>query len=429
MPRPLTMATLITITVALAATSSVTHATSSWAEAVVNHPKLQVQHHAIEKQQWKILELEAQQGFDLDIKTQAHLPLAQHYTDSFTRASINDPYLDIVFSASQTLYDFGEASALINAERALQNKARAMFANGFEKQTHHLFSLAIQYQRAMQTVAVVNSARDAIAAVQGDLMQRFESGIGTITEIRRTQLSQINLDAQVSKLLNKIDDIETGLSHEYELPMDNLLAAWKAHEPQLKLVAWIDDNNLRSHTISQDAQAALRYQRDSIAAQKRPKLMANINTTLYDVTRSMSNYQIAGELRLSLPAFDSGYRDAKMASLNHAIITEQKAFLQISQQKSLDLRTSKHQLDGLETQQQKALQRSNNLALQLKNMNLALGSTNSDHAGLAQLHTQIASTEIDLINLQADTSQLLLDRVLLAEQIIHQFNVSATQLP
>jgi hypothetical protein len=95
----------------------------------------------------------------------------------------------------------------------------------------------------------------------------------------------------------------------------------------------------------------------------------------------------------------------------------------------LDLKASKRQLEDLELRQQEAMKKHNNLSLQLNNMKLTLGKTTNDHAGLANLYTQIASVQIDLISISSDMQQLLLDRVLLSEQIIQQFNVTSEQLP
>ena len=425
MYRPL----ILTAMISMAVSSTVAHANTDWVSAVLDHPSLRVQHSAIDKQRWKILELEAEKGFDFDIRSSAHLPLAEHFDDSFSRVATYDPYLDLVFSASQTVYDFGEADALIDAERALQHKARLAFANGFEQQTHSLFSLVIQHQKAHQTLSIVDTALADIGLVQADLVRRFEAGLGTLADIRRTQLSQIDLETQITQLQNKVSAVENIVSSDYGLAIGSVVREWNNIEPQLQLTDSIAALNLRSSAISQGAQTSLRHQRSSIAAQKKPKLMVDVNTTLYDVTRGMSNYRVAGEFRLTFPAFDSGYRSAKMASISHAITAEQQTLEQLVQQKSLDLKTSKRQLDDLQLRQQEGMKKHNNLSLQLENMKLALGQTANDHAGLANLHTQMASAQIDLVSITSDMQQLLLDRVLLSEQIIQQFNVTSDQLP
>jgi hypothetical protein len=142
-----------------AAHASAAHASADWVSAVLDHPYLRVQNSSIEKQKWKILELEAEQGFDFDIKSSEHLPIAEHFDSSFSRVATYDPYLDLVFSASHTLYDFGESDSLIDAERTLQTRARRTFANAFEQQVHALFSLVLQHQKAEQTMVIVNTAQ------------------------------------------------------------------------------------------------------------------------------------------------------------------------------------------------------------------------------------------------------------------------------
>jgi len=425
MYRPL----ILTAIISMAAVSSAAHAAADWVSAVLDHPNLRVQNSSIEKQKWKILELEAEQGFDFDIKSAAHLPIAEGFDSSFSRVATYDPYLDLVFSASHTLYDFGASDSLIDAERTLQTRARLTFANAFERQTHALFSLVLQHQKAEQTMVIVNTGQDNIALVQKDLVRRFEAGLGTVADIRRTQLSQIDLQTQIIQLSNKMDEIKQLIDTDYGLAVADLVEDWHSIEPQLSLAPHIQEQGLRTSAISQDLQTSLRYQRNSINAQKKPKLIIDVNTTLYDVTRSLGNYRVAGEFRLTFPAFDSGYRSAKMASITHAISAEQQELAQVIQQKTLDLKTSRVQLDDLELREKEGTKKHNNLILQLNNMQLSLGKTANDHAGLANMHTQIASAEINLIGIASDMEQLTLDHVLLSEEIIQQFNVSSEQLP
>ena len=420
---------LLMVIITLAASSTTTFADSDWVSAVLNHPNLRVPYSNIEKQQWKILELEAEKGFDLDVSSSAHLPLIENFDSSFTRAVKNSPYLDLVFNASKTVYDFGEADFLINSERAHQTRARLAFANDFEKQTHDLFSLIIQYKKANQALSLIQTAQANIELVQGDLTRRFESGLGTITDIRRTQLNQIDLETQATQMLNKINEVEHIISNNYGLDTADLVNIWDGIQQQFKRITNIEQQTLRSSAISHGAKESLRHQRNSIGAQKKPKLSLDVKATLYDVTRSISNYQMTGALRLNFPAFDSGYRSAKMASISHSITAEQQALEQLIQQKSLDLKRNERQLNDLELQHQEAIKKRANLNLQLNNMKLALGTTGNDHAGLAKLYIQIVATQMDLIDITSSTSQLSLDQVLLSEQIIQQFNVPFEKLP
>jgi outer membrane protein TolC len=425
MYRPLLLMVFITLTTS----STTTFADSGWVSAVLNHPNLRVPYSNIETQQWKILEREAEKGFDLDISSSAHLPLIENFDSSFTRAAKHNPYLDLVINASKTVYDFGEADALIDSERAHQTRARLVFANDFEKQTHDLFSLIIQYKKANQALSLIQTAQDNIELVQRDLTRRFESGLGTITDIRHTQLNQIDLETQATQMLNKINEVEHIIINNYGLDTANLVNIWDGIQPQFKRITHIEQQKLRSSAISHGAKESLRHQRDSIDAQKKPKLSLDVKATLYDVTRSISNYQMTGALRLNFSAFDSGYRSAKMASISHSITAEQRALEQLIQQKSLALKKNERQLNDLELQHEEGVKKEANLNLQLKNMKLALGSTGNDHAGLAKLYIQIVATQMDLIDITSSTSQLSLDQVLLSEQIIQQFNVPFEKLP
>jgi len=401
---------------------------ANWVEAVAQHPSVQIQYSAIAQQRWKTLELEAKQGFDFNITSSGHLTLVENYDSNFSRASKQDPYLDMVFSASKTIYDFGQNQALINAQKALRDKAALNFATSFEDQTHKLFSLIVQYQKAQRTKDVINATRAEIDLVLKTLASRFEAGLGTMTDIRRTQLKQIDFETQAVHLQYKINEVEHVVKSEYGIPLVQLEQTWQTIKAHLVLPASINQNNLRSNAMSDDEQYALRQQRSSIAAQKKPHLALDINATMFDVTRNLKNYRMAGELRLTFPAFDSGYRSARMTTLTHAITAEQQSLDQLIQQKTLALKANQRLLEETQLHRQQNTKQLSNLQVQLGNMKHALGQTSNDYAGLTSLYTQIASHQIALVHIDSRIDQLMLDSLLLSEQIIHQFKVAINQL-
>jgi len=398
-------------------------AKTDWVSAIKLHPNLLVEKNNSELQYWKTLELEAEQGFDINISTQGHAPIVEHYDDDFTRVTSSDPYLDLVINASRTLYDFGQSDSLINAERERHLKSKMNYVQVFEKQTHSLFSTLLTHSRNVRTIKELAYGKQQIVKIGQQMAMRFEAGIGTIGDIRRSQLKILTIESQLTMLDNKQRELEFTLLNDYQIQphqISNLL-------PIVDTIAGkdvtLDVSLLRSTILSEHERQSIRYQMANISAQAWPQIKSEISATLYDVTRSSSNYQLAGQIRITMPAYDSGYRDAKNASLTHSLLSEDDSFNQLLQIKKNEYQSNLRQKSDLDSTLIELKERQDNLQKQLRSARMALGVTGSDLGGLSAIYQEISNTELSLINSDIDLQQLHLNQLLLTEQLLPVLDV------
>ena len=125
----------------------------AWVNNLLNHPNVVVKKGAIEEQYWRIQELEALRGFDVEISGVGDVPLLSNFQDDFTRDSKGQMYLDLVMSGNYTLYDFGYAQNNIDAEALLHNVKRLQLVAAAEKELNVLLTLVIGNQELMQKLA------------------------------------------------------------------------------------------------------------------------------------------------------------------------------------------------------------------------------------------------------------------------------------
>ena len=397
---------------------------SNWEISVQQHPNLLVGKNLAQQQQWKVLELESEQGFDIGISTNANAPILESFDSDFTRVSASDPYLDLVMSATHTLYDFGQSESLIDVERQRFIRSKINYLQKFENQSHNLFTLIFERQKTLRTIKESNYSIQQLSEIEQQMSRRFEAGIGTIGEIRRSQLRILNTESKVLMLDNKMEEVDFTLANEYNLEPSQLTEILDTLDNAYAASISLDPNRLRSTEMSLLEQKALRYQLKSIAAQSLPKFDSELNATLYDVTRSSSNYQLKSQIRIKLPAYDSGYRDTKAASTRHALLSEQDTYNQLLQKKTRDYQTNLRKDRDLTSRLEEAEVRQSNLAMQLKSARQALGVTGSDLSGLSTLYQNISDAEISMINITFDKKQLHLDQLLLTEQLLTVLNVA-----
>jgi outer membrane protein TolC len=401
-----------------------THLLLSWETLVQQHPNLLVEKNLAQQQQWKVLELTSEQGFDIGISTNANVPIVENFESDFTRVAADDPYLDLVVSATHTLYDFGQSESLIDVERQRFIKSKINYFQAFEDQSHNLFTLVFDRQKTLRVIKESNYSIQQLSEIEDQMSRRFEAGIGTIGEIRRSQLRTLNIESKLLMLANKMEELDITLSNEYNVEPAQLTEILEALDRAYLVEISLDPNLLRSTEMNLHEQKALRFQLKNITSQSFPKFDSELNATLYDITRSARNYQLKGQIRIKLPVYDSGYRDAKTASIRHALLSEKDTYNQLLQKKTRDYQTNLRKKRDLTSRLEEAEERQSNLAMQLKAARLALGVTGSDLSGLSVIYQDISDTEISIINITFDQQQLHLNQLLLTEQLLTALNVT-----
>ncbi|MCP4880800.1 MAG: TolC family protein [Gammaproteobacteria bacterium] len=394
----------------------------AWVNNLLNHPNVVVKKGAIEEQYWRIQELEALRGFDVEISGVGDVPLLSNFQDDFTRDSKGQMYLDLVMSGNYTLYDFGYAQNNIDAEALLHNVKRLQLVAAAEKELNVLLTLVIGNQELMQKLAHLKAAAPELQSLKEQLTVRYEAGLGTLTDIRRVQIQLLELESNITLLENSLNQIQLTVVEQYALSSEDLVAIW--HDTKYVLKASHDNVAAqRSKYLSELKVQSLMFQQASVRAQTMPSVEGALETRLYDVTRSLGNYKLSGQVKLKMPIYDNGYSEARVAKLNQATLSEVEASHQLQRQKQNQLSLTQRQQVDVETRTLAANEKLDNLAKQLHSLKQALGNTSSDVNGVGSLVNEIATTQVEKAGLQADAQRNNLEKLLITEQLLEKLAI------
>jgi len=399
----------------------------AWLRNIASHPNISVAKGVIQTQQWRIKEMQAERGFDIDVSTTGDVPIVSDLQDDFTRASDNDPYLDIVVSGSYILYDFEQAQQKINAEKSSYEVRKLEYLTAIEEELHRLLGLVTDNQKVLEQLAALKMAQPQLLKIQQQLETRYEAGLGTLTEVRQIHVQLLDLHSQITLLENRLQSLQLTAEEQYELSSEELVVIW--HDIKHVLTVHRDlDYGGRSAQLSELKIQSLMHHQASVRAEAMPVLQGELNATLYDVTRSFDNYQLSGQLRLKMPVFDSGYRDARIGSLQHAMTTELDMKRQLQRQKQFQLNEIARQDADLRARLSIIEDKLNNQVLQLNALQQALGKTGNDINGVGNYMNQIATSRTELAGLKADANLNALQKLLVTEQLLASLDIELTDL-
>lgn len=398
-----------------------------WLAKITQHPNVSVARGAIDSQQWYIKELQAERGLDVDISTTGDVPILADLEDDFTRASDSDPYLDIVLTGSYVLYDFDQSELSINAEKDSYEVKKLEYLTAVEKELNNLLGLVVDNQKVQAQIAALKSAQPELETIKQQLTIRYEAGLGTLTEVRQIQVQMLDLASQIILLDNRLQSLQLTAEEQYELSSEQLVGIW--HDVKHILSSERDYYATgRSDQLSELKIQSLLHRQASVKAEAMPVLHGELNATLFDVTRSFNNHKLSGQLRLQMPVFDSGHRDARIGSLQHAMTTELDLKRQLQRQRQFQLNEISRQMADLQARTEAAKDKLDNQQIQLQSLQQALGKTSNDINGIANYMVQIVTSRSELSGLEAEGQLNQLQKLLVQEQLLNSLDLAMTDL-
>jgi outer membrane protein TolC len=351
------------------------------------------------------------------------IPIFSVFDVDFDRATNSQAYLDVVISGSYTLYDFGQAQETIDAEKALQNVARLELVSAAEEELSSLLIIALNHQETLDKLALAKITEPQLLKLKKQLISRFESGIGTITDVRRIQIQLLELASEIELLENNLLQTQLSAAEQYGLTDVQLITIQR--DVALLLVGTQNTNIAqRSKSLSELKIQAIMHRQASTRAQSLPTMEGELTSTLYDVTRSFSNHNIGGQLKLKMPLYDSGYSKARIAKLQQASLSEVEANRQVLRYKQTQLNQLQREVINISTRQTATSEKLLNLRQQLTSLQLALGKTSNDINGVGSLINQVTNAQTQNVGLLADKLRNNLERLVITEQLLNKLSIN-----
>lgn len=249
----------------------------------------------------------------IDFSLQGGSSLKSHFEqDDTRRRRYEDEDVDAVVSLNQLLYDWGGVEA--SKQSALTEQAGNRIALNLEidRVAADILDLGIKLSEQQERIALYKIYRRSLTPQIERIEAGVEAGVLRISDLRSIKLSELDAEIATSLAERQIELLQSELNQRFGLAPEALsafLARFRASMPSNPPVI----DSTRSREVQRiDLQiTATGYEIQRLAAERRPRLSTTINSTFFDVDGYSQEYEITGQLRLSMPLYDGGSNKAR----------------------------------------------------------------------------------------------------------------------
>lgn len=376
-------------------------------DSVQKHAQLKEKNHLIKSKQLMIKKIQADNGIKINFSTNSNAPIKSNI--NVNSARINPPargYIDGVFTATTSLYDFGKVEASVNAEKQQEQLAKLNYEQAFESVLYRLADLVLNYQKMDLTEQSLSESKLKASKAIELLELQYKSGVGTISEVREIQISRLDIETSRYGLNLKKQGILKALKQEFGINKQQISVLYKFLSKvnasigqssrsllsELKTGEDIKVSIPRSEKMTATIIKAINYQIDSIKAADKPQISAQLSAIAYDLTNQTNEYNIFAGISIDLPLFDSGSSSVKIESAAHDIQIEKDKLknVYVERQFKLDELTTKTR--GLKINYRTLKEKHKQLAEKLSHAKLRLKQL--DGSVVTQIKVQLQLDEV-----------------------------------
>lgn len=334
----------------------------------------------------------------LEFTTDGGKELFGNAPKSQARSMGEDPYIDGILSANQRLYDFGATTARIRSAKlseAAQSLGPDIALNTLLSDTAKLVREAKFRRRSSELGRLI---LEQLEPEQAKAELRFQQGLESASEARRLSLRKEAIERQILLDSTRLKGIETSALEQFAIPLSQLEALHK----HLELIANISDGpTLLIEQLHRQKQAQVN-QTLAIEAESLPVLSLEVEGRLFDMDEGIGDYEVTGSLKLAIPFFDGGAREArkqaaqaKVQATDAEIQFERRALGERLSQLASESEQLIGQLHSLDEQSKKLIEL-------LQGGILKQGKTGTSQGEVANTILAIYENDLDKLNVEVE---------------------------
>ena len=390
------------------------------------HPDVIGKLHDITSSHLNVLQIQSDDSVKLNFSTNSNASIKSNVSPLNGRANnTSDDYIDGVFTLNASLYDFGKNKASVNAGKEQQKVSELIYIEAFETTLFKLFSLSVDYHNMLTLEKdLIDNHKELVKGIH-DLRMQYTAGIGTMTDIRETQISQIDLETELHSVQLKKKEIVQTLDKEFSIDETQIKQiADYANNVHLKTTEQGIDSLIaknknpviqtqRTNQISAYTTKAIHYDIASIKAADKPQVTTQVKAIAYDLTRGSDEYNVYAGINISLPLFDGGSSDVKIQTAQHNLRVQKDMLksTQTEKQSKLNTLISKqkdllNKFDSSNSKKEKLEERLKNVELRAKTFEGGSMPLIKAKLQLNKLNRDIQSYQINLVKNNLEYLQL-----------------------
>jgi outer membrane protein TolC len=255
-------------------------------------------------------------------------PIASNLSSVRARANNRDAFLDGEISVGLPIYDFGQRSSRLKAEKFNQRKLEVRLETQINRNIFKILESSISilssYDKKQILTEHFNIFRDAAKKVK----LRYEGGVGTLKSVRRLDLIELDLQGQLSQIALEIDYQVQAFRDNFGFDPSVLIEPIRHEVIQLpqELVDYSIQSFWFDREYSNESQA-LDAEINSVRKSKWPSMDLKLTGVFYGVENNqLRENEILGGITISMPIYDAKIRDlgAEQLSIRKKIASQQR---------------------------------------------------------------------------------------------------------
>ena len=328
------------------------------------------------------------------------------------RALGDSEFIDGIITADQRLYDFGATASRI------RSATRSASASGIASDIS-LNELLAQAMELSRRATAIESASQLIQTTVQGLEQerdraelRFQQGLEGPAESRRLSIRLAELDRQLEQGAESLRGFEAQAIESFSVDLAQLRRL-RSSLTELDLTANPSTLLLRQLDLQRQSKAAAAQ---AIEAERYPVISLELKGRFFDLDEAVGDYEVTGNLKLTIPFFDGGARAARLQAAEFELRASQ-AELDF-EQRVLNERLS--QLDTrarqLSNQNNSLTEQAQTLREQIQALVLRQGKTATGTGELANALLALYENEQNRLDVLADQAALSDERITVMQQ-------------
>ena len=328
------------------------------------------------------------------------------------RALGDSEYIDGIITADQRLYDFGATASRI------RSATRSASASGIASDIS-LNELLAQAMELSRRATAIESASQLIKTTAQGLEQerdraelRFQQGLEGPAESRRLSIRLAELERQLEQGAESLRGFGAQAIESFSVDLAQLRLL-RSSLTALDITANPPTLLLRQLDLQRQSKAAAAQ---AIEAERYPVISLELKGRLFDIDEAVGDYEVTGNLKLTLPFLDGGARAARLQAAEFELRASQAEL-------DFEQRVLNERLSQLDTRARQLSNQNNSLSGQAQTLReqiqalvLRQGKTATGTGELANALLALYENEQNRLDVLADQAALSDERITVMQQ-------------
>ena len=328
------------------------------------------------------------------------------------RALGDSEFIDGIITADQRLYDFGATASRI------RSATRSASASGIASDIS-LNELLAQAMELSRRATAIESASQLIKTTALGLEQerdraelRFQQGLEGPAESRRLSIRLAELERQLEQGAESLRGFEAQAIESFSVDLSQLRLL-RSSLTALDITANPSTLLLRQLDLQRQSKAAAAQ---AIEAERYPVISLELKGRLFDLDEAVGDYEVTGNLKLTIPFLDGGARAARLQAAEFELRASQAEL-------DFEQRVLNERLSQLDTRARQLSNQNNSLSAQAQTLReqiqalvLRQGKTATGTGELANALLALYENEQNRLDVMADQAALSDERITVMQQ-------------